>query len=84
MLEILTCNRCGECCKRGGSCELRRLDPMMPGVFFEGRCRFLVDIGGGATECLRLRGVDMSLPWVRRLIDGTCDFPDVRREVFTV
>ena len=75
------CNRCGECCKIGGSCELRRLDPMMPGVSFEGRCEFLIDTHDGATECSRLRGVNMEAAWVKRLIDGTCDFPELRIEV---
>ena len=54
---------------------------MMPGVSFEGRCEFLLDTPDGATECSRLRGVDMEAAWVKRLIDGTCDFPELRIEV---
>ena len=78
--EPLPCNRCGECCKVGGECELRRIHPMQPGARFEGRCEFLTDLADGTTQCERMVGIE-DAGWFKRLVDGNCDFPEMRVEV---
>ena len=78
--DQLLCNRCGECCKVGGECELRRIHPIAT-TEFDGRCEFLTDLADGTTQCERMVGIVPNAPWFKRLVDGNCDFPEMRVEV---
>ena len=54
---------------------------MQPGARFEGRCEFLTDLADGTTQCERMVGIVPNAPWFKRLVDGNCDFPEMRVEV---
>lgn len=76
----LNCNRCGECCRGGGRCELRRwiYEKALP-VEFEGICDFLTDFG----ECRVMANVRAAGRWAEFSmffpnIRGVCDFPHRR------
>ena len=53
---------------------------MQPGARFEGRCEFLTDLADGTTQCERMVGIE-DAGWFKRLVDGNCDFPEMRVEV---
>ena len=54
------CTRCGECCRHGGPCDIRRwvtdTNNMSAGEF-DGVCDLLIDHGNGTTSC---RGILMA------------------------
>ena len=81
-MSELACNRCGECCKAGGACEMRRLSiwPMVP-IAFVGRCDFLADNPDGTTTCEMMAKQDQSAEWFRRLVSGSCNVVELRREI---
>ena len=54
---------------------------MPPGARFDGRCEFLTDLADGTTQCERMVGIVPTAPWFKRLVDGNCDFPEMRVEV---
>lgn len=71
-LPVLDCNMCGNCCRQGGECVLRKR--VNAPVNFEGDCEFL----GEGNECLAAK----TLPLVihQMLFKGKCNFPDLRIE----
>ena len=76
------CNRCGECCKVGGSCELRRLHPLASPEF-TGRCEFLSDNIDGTTTCERMLPSYQGTAWFTRMVNGQCDFVELKKEIAT-
>jgi hypothetical protein len=78
-LSLQDCNRCGECCKRGGACIFRRWDHGSRPLEFAGRCDLLEDVPGGGTRCQILAQVRPEI--LKQWAPGTCEFPDWRREV---
>ena len=81
MSELLPCNKCGECCKVGGKCEMRRLHPMMVPIEFVGRCEFLIDQPDGTAICERMIGINPNATWFRKMVPGSCDFVELRKEI---
>lgn len=83
LLPVLpSCNRCGECCKVGGPCVLRMFDQFGTGArspHFKGRCDMLMDEPDGTTRCKILS--QMSDSERSQLINGSCTFPNLRREI---
>jgi hypothetical protein len=74
-----SCNRCGECCTKGGDCTFRGEKENWP---FEGRCDLLIDNPDGTTTCTAMSNWDPKmLHWCG--IRGLCDFPDWRKEIDT-
>jgi hypothetical protein len=81
-LPVLDCNRCGECCRQGGSCGLRGESwtlRTMP-LEFVGPCDLLTSDG----DCSVMRRVieqDGSDDALRRFMGvvGECDFPALRK-----
>lgn len=81
-----TCNRCGECCTKGGGCIARQWDPThtngthMRSLTFKGRCELLRTNPDGTTTCEVFERMDP-----QRLrnsgIVGTCEWPSLRRPV---
>lgn len=66
------CNRCGECCRRGGPCRLR-IWAGLP-IDFEGVCQLLTAAG----ECRMMKERPMLAIRQYFGVDGTCDFPHLR------
>lgn len=80
-MSDMSCNRCGECCRRGGECTLRRWCPIPTPAKFEGRCEFLIDQPDGTATCERMANMDQEAAWFRNLVNGTCDFPELRKDI---
>lgn len=82
-LDILnqSCNRCGQCCTKGGACVARQWGAghgVMRRLTFTGRCELLRDNGDGTTTCTVFEQLD---PERLRLsgIVGRCEWPSLRR-----
>ena len=77
------CNRCGECCRKGGDCLLRQYAGLAQP--FNGRCETLTDLPDGTTACYLVEHVlkdNGSLRlWAEQYLNGKCDFPDDRKEI---
>jgi hypothetical protein len=92
VLTMTACNRCGECCIRGGECIYRQWDQnhLPPDQrrpwAFTGRCEMLEDVGDGSTSCRMLAGAQRDNPpeEFAKWVPGTCEFPDWRRELIQV
>lgn len=78
----MNCNRCGECCRKGGTCFLRGESWSLQklSLKFEGVCSLLLDSG----ECSVLQNVAKQKDSERLFrfagIKGECDFPELRIE----
>jgi hypothetical protein len=78
----LDCNRCGECCVRGGVCMLRRWDHYngLP-LEFSGRCELLRDEPDGTKICTIMPRANLRDLVKLAKVVGTCDFPHLRVEL---
>ncbi len=79
----LPCNRCGNCCLQGGSCEFRAIAGLPK--TFNGRCEILQDNTDGTTSCYLVEKVandngHLGL-WGALYIDGNCEWPEHRKEI---
>ncbi len=81
--QVQTCNRCGECCRRGGECVMRPWAGLTKD--FEGRCEILQDLPDGTTNCRLIeaaqRNTGPAQVWAGIYITGECSFPDWRKEI---
>ncbi len=77
------CNRCGECCIRGGPCIVRKFGGLPED--FKGRCEVLETREDGTTHCpLVAKAFESNgiwSVWATCYIDGNCDFPELRKEI---
>jgi len=82
LIGLPLCNRCGECCKKGGACVFRTWDGSDRKWEFEGRCELLEDQPDGSTLCKILSSVQPEIlsDWV----NGECDFPEWRKELVSL
>ncbi len=82
-LPQLACNRCGECCIRGGPCVVRQFGGLSEN--FDGRCEVLETREDGTTHCpLIVRAFESKGPWklwAGLHVTGNCDFQDIRKEI---
>lgn len=69
------CNRCGECCRHGGTCSYRHWDieEELP-LDFVGKCENLQENQDGTTLCLAIAKMDHSAEWFKKMIPGTCNY----------
>lgn len=80
------CNRCGECCTKGGGCIARQWHPThhngthLRTLEFKGRCELLRTHADGTTSCMVFEQMDPAI-LRRQGIVGTCEWPSLRRPV---
>lgn len=79
-LPVLTCNRCGECCRKSAECSLRTMVGLP--AKYNGRCAVLRDEPDGTATCM----IGEAMPWFIRLemFHGICDpqFHEDRKEIY--
>lgn len=79
---VLTCNRCGECCKTGAPCAARQWFGAERTLSFTGTCELLEELPDGTTQCRAVVEANRrKMPWLTWTVIGTCDFPELRKEI---
>lgn len=69
------CNRCGECCRHGGTCSYRHWnieDDLA--LNFIGKCEKLQENEDGTTTCLAIAAMDTEAWWFKKMVPGTCNY----------